>query len=73
MKKILFLLLFTNLFLFANQKQDVSILNKINELQKKDLKAKNYENFNMETIAFYNKIDESNLYLKLLINKLNSK
>lgn len=73
MKKILFSLLLTNIFLFANQKQNVSILNKINDLQKKDLKSKNYENFNMETIAFYNKIDESNLYLKLLINKFNEK
>lgn len=73
MKKILLSIILISSFLHANKKKENPILNKINDLQKKELKSKNYENFNMETIKFYSKVDESNLYLKLLINKLNQK
>lgn len=80
MKKITLSLLILSSFLFANKNisnnknhKENNILNKINDFQKKDLRSKNYENFNMETISFYSKVDDSNIYLKLLQKKVNNK
>ena len=64
LKKISCLLVLITSISFAEEK----IVDKLNEYQKKDLKSKNYENFNMQTIEYYSKIDDSDVYLKLLQN-----
>lgn len=66
LKKISCLLVLITSISFAEEK----IVDKLNEYQKKDLKSKNYENFNIQTIEYYSKIDDSDVYLKLLQNKL---
>lgn len=66
LKKIICLLVLITSISFAEEK----IVDKLNEYQKKDLKSKNYENFNMQTIEYYSKIDDSDVYLKLLQNKV---
>lgn len=66
LKKISCLLVLITSISFAEEK----IVDKLNEYQKKDLKSKNYENFNMQTIEYYSKIDDSDVYLKLLQNKV---
>ena len=66
LKKIIYLLVLITSISFAEEK----IVDKLNEYQKKDLKSKNYENFNMQTIEYYSKIDDSDVYLKLLQNKV---
>ena len=52
LKKIIYLLVLITSISFAEEK----IVDKLNEYQKKDLKSKNYENFNMQTIEYYSKI-----------------
>lgn len=66
LKKISCLLVLITSISFAEEK----IVDKLNEYQKKDLKSKNYENFNIQTIEYYSKIDDSDVYLKLLQNKV---
>lgn len=66
LKKISCLLVLITSISFAEEK----IVDKLNEYQKKDLKSKNYDNFNMQTIEYYSKIDDSDVYLKLLQNKV---
>lgn len=67
MKKII---LISTILITSILSAESTLINQMNKDNNKILSKLNYENFDMEIIEHYTKIDHSNVYLKMVKEKL---